>query len=243
MKNFCRGVGLFLLVILAVSCATAKAYEVSWPEAQSILGGKKAVVLNYGMAERALAKSGGAWIAGILTLPVGGLFYITLPEVLSNAQFNNYARRISQDVETLQNEQRPILTGSLTEAYTETFNAEVVNADYPFDSTKVTLNYFTRPNDQTKETIASICSDNDAEFVVAPVAQIITEGRGGAYTRKTDVHVSIAIFDKAGNLVATGNAQTVNAEISLNPQSQVGDLRNLFTSVGGNVSELIRSLR
>jgi len=60
MRNFCRVVGLFLLVIMVGSCATPKAYEVSWPEAQSTLGGKKAVVLNYEMAERALAKSFGA---------------------------------------------------------------------------------------------------------------------------------------------------------------------------------------
>jgi len=135
------------------------------------------------------------------------------------------------------------LTGVLTEAYTATFNAEAVNADYPFNNTKVTLNYFTKPNAQTKETIASICSANDAEFVIAPVAQIITKGRGGAHTRKTDVHINIVIFDKAGNVVEAWNVQTVDAEIALNPANQVGDLRKLFEKAGGYVGELIRSLR
>ena len=250
MKNFFRGVGLFLLAIMVASCASTKAYEVNWPEAQSTLGGKKAVVLNFEMAERTLTKSGSAWLAGLITLPVGGIFYITIPQVIANSQFNGYVKRAKPDVEALQDQQKPILTRLLTEAYIANFNAEVVNANYPFGDTEIILNHFTKPTDQTRETFASICSSNNAEFVIAPISQIISGGRGsrtsfgaGTSTFMTDIVTTIAIFDRAGNVVVTGETHTPGGEIRMHYTTHVEDLRRLFAVSGNNTRDLIRSLR
>ena len=251
MRKIIKGVGLLLLVIITASCATTQPYEVNWPEAQSTLGGKKAVILNYGMAERTQAKVGAApVVASVLTLPIGGIFYILPAYILSAVQFNTQSRHVKAEVDALQNEQKPILTKLLTDAYKATFNAETVNVDFPFDNTKITLSYFLKPTSQTKESIASIASSNGAEFVIASISQIITGGRGDAWRRKTDITTRIVIFDSAGNLVASGITHTPNGLVSINAQAannnalgQVEDLRKLFAVSGQNTSNLIRSLR
>jgi hypothetical protein len=158
-------------------------------------------------------------------------------------QFNGEAKKVKAEVEALQNEQEKVLTAELTASYAATFNAEVVNVDFPYGDSKISLQYFVKPSAETKEKIVSICSSNGAEFVVAPVTQIITGGRKPPYERKTDIATNIAIFDRNGALIATGSTHTPDGAIRWQAQNHVEDLQSLFVTAGNNLQQLIGSLK
>ena len=229
MNGIVGGIAVVIMAVIMVSCATVKAeplrdYYVNWIKEQGTLIGKKAVILNIEMPERTPAKGGESF--------------------LTDFQFNNNARWVKKDVEALQIEQQMVLTKILTEAYITTFNAEVINADFPYGDENPTLQYFTKPSAETKEKIVFICTSNEADFIIAPVAQIITHDRtGDGYHRFTDITTSLAIFNKDGEMIATGSSHTPSGRIRFHAQLQVEGLREVFETAGENLQELIFALK
>jgi hypothetical protein len=96
--------------------------------------------------------------------------------------------------------------------YEDLFHAELIRCAFPFsedeDPGNVPFYYYTQES-RVPDKIAKLCAENDAELVVATVAQITTTGVS-AFGIKGNSHLklSLCIFDKTGALVAQGEVES-----------------------------------
>jgi len=204
---------LAVFIVLGLACANVPpagpppTYRInSKPVASGFLQEKKVVVVNSTMAER------------------GPVFLTANNNPLANAirlgrvaTFNKRAKAFDKANEADLQESLNELDEVIAAAWQKAYNAETVQAVYNFGRVKPKLNFFNKPNAATKKEIANICTQNNAEFAVTIIQQVIHGYMDensflgtGKMMAITQIAAEICVLDRNGNVVIQASAMLPN---------------------------------
>ncbi|MCL2138771.1 MAG: hypothetical protein FWH41_04485 [Treponema sp.] len=132
------------------------------------------------------------WQKAVLPLLDAGIYNAALETVIEEYYVQEKQRAV-------------LLKEQLAEYYAGLYNTEFAFDSYPLEDDKFNINFFHKPDEQTRTTISEICAKHEAEYVIALAGQMGTikvnifgiNGQNGLYFH-------MAIFDKSGGTVFEG---------------------------------------
>lgn len=206
MPHIIAVMALAVFIILGLASATTTGpimvptYEMQVMPNAGILQGKGAVVFDLAMAEKIMPKRA-----------VGGSTAIGRAADLRS--FTNAATNVSwieQENDAIAKKQ-PALYEAFSLKYNQLNSADTVRSSFNF-SGKPTVDYFSKANAEIKARIAAICEENEMDFAVTMVGQIVYAERmnSAPISVPTTVVVEVCLFDKTGTLISQGKVQTVS---------------------------------
>jgi hypothetical protein len=209
---------LAVFVVLGLACATVPTgpqiiptYEMVLMPGANTLNGKSAVVFDLAMAEKILPKravgtSGGGGLVGAGIAAAGNAADL---KNFTNAATNATWREQENNAVV---RKQPALYGAFSKRYTELNTADTVRSTFDFNRVTPTVNYFSKANADIRAKIAAACAQNEADFAVTMVGQIVyAETMNAApISVPTTVVVEVCLFDKTGALVSQGKTETVS---------------------------------
>ena len=209
------------LVVFAVSgltCTTVpkgpikvKTYEMQVMPNANILQGKGVVVFDLAMAEKILPKKATGTTGG------GGLIGAGIAAGGNAADLKNFTNAATNET-WLRQENRaivakqPVLYSAFSSRHNQLNNANTVRSSFNFNGVTPTVDYFSKANSESKTKIASACDENEADFAITMVGQIVYAETMNAspISVPTIIVVEVCMFDKTGTLVSQGKAETVS---------------------------------
>jgi hypothetical protein len=201
-KNVWLGmVGIALTFGLLVGCAGT-------PEVRAgaeLLSGKTAVILPLTVAERVKAKDTTTTITGI-----GRLLAVA-------AVVDDYAKDIDELVERNSEAiaaKSDASYAAFIAAYNAAYNSTPSKVSFDFGKKTPDVSFFAKPSKDTAAKIAQLCADNNAEYAIAllyqlvdgPVVTVLTTGD------TTSINLCLVVLDKTGAVVSTSYATSDAAE-------------------------------
>ncbi|MDR0639566.1 MAG: hypothetical protein LBG27_11825 [Spirochaetaceae bacterium] len=208
-------IGICTIASIA-SCASAP-YKVLQTGDSAVLG-QKTVFLDVALAPRSLA---------VLPLIDAGIY---------NAGVASAEAAFKMVDET----KLRLMRDSIADAYAGQFGAELVRAAYPFGQDEIYMNYFAEAGEETIAQLAALCEENEAEVIVAVVAQAVCTGVGTFGIRGShEMRLSLCVFDKQGQLLAQGEVRTPGRQFGATDTAGYGFL---FDEGSAYFASLLQSL-
>ena len=199
-----------VFIVLGLACATVpqqtgpvivQSYEMQIMPNTDTLQGKGAVVFDLAMAEKTMPKNA-----------VGGSSAIGRAADLRS--FTNGATNetwLEQENNAVAKKQTALYSAFSTR-YTELNSADTVQSAFNFNGVTPTTDYFSKANADIKTKITTACAENETNFAVTMVGQIVYAQtmNSAPISVPTTVVVEVCLFDNTGTLVSQGKVKTVS---------------------------------
>jgi hypothetical protein len=241
MKKSFLVFGVCLLVFM--SCASQGNLVQPGKRAnQAILSVPKTVVFNVEIADRKMPSMGAYWAQAFAHILDGGLFTYPIYGGAAISRFKDADKTIAEERPALEVAWQDQFSEDIAAAYAKQFSTQTVLVQYPvIDAKKLKLEYFTKANAATKAQIAKICAENQADSAVVIVGQVIHGTGGGQSTAvSTQLKTTLCVFNKNGEIVATGKTQTPMAVFNAGDLSGYVELFAIAQRNTENVLNLVK---
>jgi hypothetical protein len=171
----------------------------------AVLSGKTALVLSLTLAERVKAQDTTSSDDSIMR---GLVVSSGIDEYVK--QVDTVAARNSDDISAKIEE----ASSSFIEAYNAAFNTTLINATFDFGKDTPAINFFAKPSAEVVAQITQLCSDNNAEYVVALLYQFVDGPVVEAMTTAdtTSLTAYAFVLDKTGKVVSINYGGTAPVE-------------------------------
>ena len=212
-----------LLVIGLISCTSTGAAMKNLGTVPLRSLSEKTLILEIGMAE---------WDRAILPLVDAGIY---------NAGLNG----IANDFNIQQAESLASIHSQLSLFYGDLYQAEVVNAQFPFEITgyitdSTSRNFFDNLDSAKIQKIMDIGAANDAKYVLAIVGQMSTLGVSAfGINGNNRLYFNMALFDASGNIAAKGVAYSSLVNCA---SKDINTFISLFTETTPYLQNMLRGI-
>jgi hypothetical protein len=123
--------------------------------------------------------------------------------------YNTALKNSEEDFSQIETTRLRFMNEEIRSKYAEMFNARVVRSNFSFDGNVNKLNYFSEADEKVKEQLVRLCEENRGEIIVAIVGQIqCTNVSAFGINGTNRMNVNICIFDRRGQIIAQGRANT-----------------------------------
>jgi hypothetical protein len=236
MKRF-----LFLgtvLLILASCGTTSNVVKATKKAGPGALQNEKAIVFA-GAAQRKNPSMGAYWGQAFVHILEGGLFTYPLYGGAAIAEFKGADKTIAEELPALQAAWIDQFAENFSAAYRKQFGGNAETIPYPFEG-KIKPTYFSKANASVKSAVSKLCAENQAQYAVGIVMQVVHGTGGGQSTAvSTQIKTEVCVFDSTGKIVAQGKTATPMLRVE---PSSLGNYVQLYAAGEQNTESLIGQL-
>jgi hypothetical protein len=230
--------GTMLLIMASCATTTGNVVQVSKKAATNTLSAEKTIVL-VGAAQRKNPSMAAYWGQALVHIFDGGLFTYPIYGGAAISEFKAADKTIVEELPALQAAWLDQFSENFSSAYGKQFGSDTKVIAYPFEGA-IKPTHFSGANASVKSVISELCAENQANYAVGIIVQIV-HGTGGGQSMavSTQLKTEACVFDRNGKIVAQG--KTATPMFALDPGS-LGNYMQLYAAGEQNMASLISQL-